>query len=387
MLEGRFRLTWGTPWRHALVCALLLAVIAAAAPVVAEETGSEELEATQDLLELTAGERDFVFMPIPISNPTVGTGLGLAGMLLYQLAPDASPSTTALMGFYTSSKTWGTGILQETYFAGNRHRLGGLLAYFNVNYDFYGVGQEPGDAGRYLPLNQNGLVFVPKYHLRVSDYAYLGVLYRFARIEAELKIDEADPPEWWNRPNPKWETRSSGLGFIVEYDSRDNHLNPQGGHFLDTSATFNAEWLGSDKQYQLYEGAYNYYWGMKPGHVLAYRLYTRVAAGNVPLFDLSYYGARSDLRGYSAGTYQDKFLLATQLEYRWSFYKKWGMVAFAGTGGVAPSLSDMDWGNGLPAAGIGIRYMASEEYATNIGIDYAVGVDGGVFYFRIGEAF
>jgi outer membrane protein assembly factor BamA len=366
---------------------LVGALCLASTPVLAGESDSEEVDTAKDILEVTSSGRDFVFMPIPIANPTVGAGLGLAGMFLYQLAPDASPSTTTIAGFYTSSKTWGTGVLQETYFAGNRHRLSGLLGYFSLNYDFYGVGQEPGEADRYLPLNQSGLFFVPEYHLRVSEHAYLGVLYRLARIESEIRIDETDPPGWWDRPNPTWETQSSGLGFIVEYDSRDNHLNPQGGHFLDTSITFNAEWLGSDKRYQIYEGSYNYYWGRKSGHVVAYRLHTRVAKGDVPIFDLSYYGERSDLRGYSAGTYQDNFLLCTQLEYRWRFHRKWGVVAFAGTGGVAPSISDMDWGNGLPSAGLGIRYMASEDYATNVGIDYAVGIDGGVFYFRIGEAF
>ncbi len=388
MSGARLQPRGATHARRALSLAALATVLClVSTPLPAEDSGSEEIDKAQDILELTAAERDFVFMPIPIANPTVGTGLGLAGMFLYQLAPDASPSTTVLMGFYTSSKTWGMGILQETYLAGNRHRLNGLLGYFNMNYDFYGVGQDPGEAGRYVPLNQSGLFFVPKYLARVSDHVYLGALYRFARVESEIKIDEADPPDWWSRPNPKWETTSSGLGFVVEYDSRDNHLNPQGGHFLDTSATFNAEWLGSAKQYQLYEVAYNYYWGMKPGHVLAYRLFTRSAKGDVPLFDLSYYGTRSDLRGYAGGTYQDKYLLATQLEYRWRFYKKWGLVAFAGTGGVAASPSDLDWGNGLPSAGVGIRYMASDEYDTNVGIDYAVGIDGGVFYFRIGEAF
>ncbi len=387
MLGGCSSFALGTPRRHVIVCALLLALVCAAAPVVAEESGGEEIEKAQDILELTGGERDFVFMPIPISNPTVGIGLGLAGMFLYQLAPDASPSTTTFGGFYTSSKTWGTGILQETYLAGNRHRINGMLGYFNINYDFYGVGQEPGEADRYLPMTQRGVFFVPEYLYRVSGHAYVGALYRLATVETELKIDELDLPEWWDFPNPKWRLLSSGLGLVVEYDSRDNHMNPSGGHFLDASATFNADFLGSDREYEIYEGAYNYYWGMKPGHVLAYRFYTRVVAGNVPLFDLSYYGTMADLRGYAAGTYQDKMMIVTQLEYRWRFYKKWGIVAFAGTGGVASSLSDMDWGNGLPAAGVGIRYMASEEYATNVGIDYAVGVDGGVFYFRIGEAF
>jgi hypothetical protein len=47
----------------------------------------------------------YVIMPIPISNPTVGTGLGLVSMIPYQAGENAPTSSTTLGGFYTSNES------------------------------------------------------------------------------------------------------------------------------------------------------------------------------------------------------------------------------------------------------------------------------------------
>ena len=49
------------------------------------------------------GKTDFVIMPIPISNPTVGTGLGAISMFLYKAGEKAPTSSTAFGGFYTNN--------------------------------------------------------------------------------------------------------------------------------------------------------------------------------------------------------------------------------------------------------------------------------------------
>ena len=81
-------------------------------------------------------------------------------------------------------------------------------------------------------------------------------------------------------------------------------------------------------------------------------------------------------------------MVALQAEYRRKVYKRWGAVAFAGTGSI--------WGNEnngeetfertwLPSVG---KIYGIKEKRINLRLDYAVGVDGnqGV-YFGIMEAF
>jgi hypothetical protein len=52
------------------------------------EKVSEQSEAASKLL----GEKRFFVMPIPISNPTIGTGLGVSAMQLFRAGMNGPPS-------------------------------------------------------------------------------------------------------------------------------------------------------------------------------------------------------------------------------------------------------------------------------------------------------
>jgi len=121
--------------------------------------------------------------------------------------------------------------------------------------------------------------------------------------------------------------------------------------------------------------------------VLALRAYGRFTAGRVPFFDLCLFGAGSDLRGYTAGQYRDRMMLAAQAEYRLELPKRFGLVAFAGVGEVAPSLGEFNTKDLLPSAGGGLRYTIATKNHVNLRLDYAVGKDSTALYFGVGEAF
>ena len=337
------------------------------------------------------GKTDFVIMPIPISNPTVGTGLGAVSMFLYKAGEKAPTSSTAFGGFYTNNDSWGVGVSQKTYLRGDRFRLNGVLGYGNINIDFSGIGTKLGNQGITIPVTWKGTFFVPDILVRFAGHFYGGLRYRFLEMETEVdlqKISVGGKPIF---PGVDWtaksKVRSSGIGPVLNYDSRDNTFFPHRGTFLDMNAIFASKSLGSDYDYQIYQGAYNTYFQIAETMTLAYRLYGRFTAGRVPLYDFSYFGAHNDLRGYAAGQYVDKLMIATQLEFRWKFWKRWGMVAFAGVGEVARDLRDLDLESLLPSAGAGLRYMVSENERVNLSIDYARAREGDAFYFYIGEAF
>ncbi len=58
------------------------------------EKMAEQAEAANEAL----GERRFFLMPVPISNPTIGTGLGVITMRLFQAGENAPPSSFMLGG-------------------------------------------------------------------------------------------------------------------------------------------------------------------------------------------------------------------------------------------------------------------------------------------------
>ena len=108
---------------------------------------------------------------------------------------------------------------------------------------------------------------------------------------------------------------------------------------------------------------------------------------HVPFFELCSFGSQGDLRGYESGRYRDRFMFATQAEYRLLLPHRLAVTAFGGVGEVAPSLGQLTTANLLPAAGVGLRFSLSSTYRLNYRVDYAIGKNGGTSIVNLGEAF
>ena len=349
------------------------------------EKVAEQAEAANEAL----GKKRFFLMPVPIHNPTIGTGLGAITMNLFQAGENARPSSVMLGGFWADSKSWAGGAGAMIYTKDDKYRLSGWVGYFDVNIEFFGVGSGAGDRGESITINQYGPFFAPRVLRRFANNLYLGVGYRLVTVTTAV----TNVPDWlpgniqdFLREGIK--VKSSGLGLVAEYDSRDNEFNSFKGNYLLLTSNFAREALGSDRDYEQYDAGYNHYAKVGKDGILAWRLTGCVTRGDAPFYDICLFGGEKDgIRGYIGGQYRDDVSVTTQLEYRWKFHKRWGMVAFAGVGQVAPSISEMDTDDLLPSYGVGIRFMASEEQRVNLGIDYARGKDSDAWYFRIKEAF
>jgi hypothetical protein len=347
-------------------------------------------EAVREVIKITPpaeeSKTDFVIMPIPIANPTIGAGLGGAAMFLYPVDSRSPVSSTTVGGLYTNNGTWAAGMSQKTFLSGDQYRLNGLFGYGNINLNFYGIGAEAGKRGNSIPITEKGIFLMPEMLTRVWDRLYGGLRYRFIQMETRFDPNQLHQNNINFEPTPAM-VKSSGIGLLLNYDSRDNPYNPYKGTFLDVNATFAAKALGGDSDYQLYQVAFNYYYRLADRMVLACRAFGKQTLGDVPLFDFSFFGVHNDLRGYPGGRYVDKMMFATQVEYRWNFWKRWGMVAFAGVGEVAPKMTELNTQDLLPSAGAGLRFMVSEKNRVNISVDYARGKEGDTVYFYIGESF
>jgi outer membrane protein assembly factor BamA len=312
-------------------------------------------------------------------------------MYLYKI-DEASPASNTMAGaLYTDTESWAAGIAQTTYFKADRYRANGVLGYGSFDLKFYGVGNTAGDRGEYIDINQKGVVFMPKFLRALTENLYGGIQYRFLEVDTTIRnLDVPDCPKCDKIQGILKNQLSimvSGVALLCDYDTRDNSYYPFHGTYFESSANFMDEAFGSDREYQIYEVSYSRYKELARDHVLALGAVGRLTFGDVPIFDLCLFGMNNYLRGYVGGQYRDEMMLAAQAEYRWRFYKRFGMVAFAGVGEVAPSIGDFNSENLLPSAGAGLRFMASEENRVNVGVDYAFGRDTDAFYFRIGEAF
>jgi outer membrane translocation and assembly module TamA len=80
-------------------------------------------------------------------------------------------------------------------------------------------------------------------------------------------------------------------------------------------------------------------------------------------------------------------MFAMQGEYRLELPKRFGVVGFAGLGGVARDWNDFRSDELLPAAGVGLRFVLDKTNHINYRIDFAYGREGHTLSIGVGEAF
>ena len=367
--------------RHLILVLFALLIVA---PAVAQY--EDLLEDEANLLDLLDDENknELVVAPIPIVNPTFGTGLALGGMYLYHLDEGSQPSFTAAGGAYTDSKSYAFGIGQTAYFKDDAWKIKGGAGVFDFNLPFYGIGRLPGDRDVSIPINQEGWAAGVRGLRRIKGDWYVGVQYWFLRITSTFDTTNLDidlPPAI------QLDSQVAGLGVMIEHDSRDNRFNTSSGALLNATWSDSAEAIGSDFNFTSGKADYNFYHQLKPGKVLAGRGTLCMTPGDAPFYALCKFGQGVDLRGYVGGRFRNERMATVQAEYRWRFAKKWGMVAFAGVGEVAESWGDFDLDDLLPSAGVGLRFKLSKTTGLNLSVDYAVGKDSDAWYFYVGESF
>jgi outer membrane protein assembly factor BamA len=309
-------------------------------------------------------------------------------MYLFDAGENAPKSSLLAGGFYTDNESWAGMLGTQTYLTDDKYRIKGWLGYLDFNVDFFGIGHDAGERGEPLSLERIGSFFVPSFLIRIADNLYVGPRYRFLDIETTADTQGLPPGHPLENFPARLKIKSSGLGIILNYDDKDGEFYPHHGSFLEVNTNFALKDLGSDLDYKQLQVGYSLFTEIGEQQVLAWRITGCQTGGNTPFFDLCLLGGMFDsIRGYVSGQYRDDLSLTTQLEYRWRFYKKLGMVAFGGIGQVADNLSGLNAENILPSIGAGIRFRVSEAQGVNVGIDYAKGKDSDAWYFRIGEAF
>jgi len=327
---------------------------------------------------------NYAFIPIVMYNNSFGMQFGAMANAYFDLNKKDTISPASSVSFFGSvftNKTVFVGLFNKFYFKEDRWRTKLGVGYGNIKFQTYfeypiGIPGLP-DGGEFVDY-QTQMTFIYGEGTRlVVDRLYLGL--RLVYSSVNTQFDAALVPDE--------ELNLFGFGLASEYDKRDNVLNPHIG-FNTTLKTFSFyEALGSTDTYHKINLAFNKYFPLNDKVTILARFFADVALGETVPFNGENVVGRDDLRGYSNGKYRSNQVYNIQSEYRWNFYKKWGMVAF---GGVAIATDDFRGTNSsglLPALGAGLRFKAIPSRNINIGIDLAVGKGDWGVYFRIGEAF
>ena len=328
-------------------------------------------------------DRRFVPVPIPISNPTLGTGLAAALLYLWPQKEDDTISPTSISGvggLYTSTNSWAAALFHQGYYARDRFRLQGVLGYADLNLKFYGIGNDSIFRDNPLEYGAKGTIFNPQARFQlpfISKDLYLGLQLYYLDVEVAFELSEILPI----LPNIAIGQKTVGLGPILTYDSRDNTKWPSTGNWLDLAVLDFGDYVGGDFDYLQYKLKWEQNFTVTDSMVLQYRFDGQLIDGRAPFYQLS----NINLRGIPWGVYADDVAVTLQGQARWEIFKRWSMLFFGGGGRVAEDVSDLGGSPTEFAGGTGFRYMIAPKTKLTIGADLAFSNGRAEFYIQLGD--
>lgn len=331
---------------------------------------------------------NFVAAPIPLSNPTLGTGLALGGGYLFKLDDQSASSFIGLGGFKTSNGSKGAAVGGSLNFGDGDWQVSALYGQALVNYDFYGVGREQDKYS--VPFEQTGTLASLSAGYQLFNDFYTGVNLRYLDTEVDIRLSELDISIGdiaIDLPDISDSFRLGMVGPYLEYDSRNDRFYPTEGQLATMKMNYGFSPDDEALSYQTYIADYASYLSVLSKDVIATRLTVCGVGGEVPFFDLCALGGTDNFRGYPVGQYLDRALMSVQSEYRGNFSERFGYVAFVGAAAVGDSFDDL--GRNFPAAGgLGLRIKLSKAFNLDFSIDGAINVEGETStYVYVGQRF
>ena len=351
------------------------------------------------------------FMPVPIiiTEPAVGEGLGLAALFFHppegyteeqsanagikvdEELPDIGPGTgsdpeadfvlpdvTAVAAAGTNNGTWLVGGGHFAHWKDDSVRYDGVIGYASINMKFFGLPGFP-DLTNGLDFNAEGLFIDQDISWRLKDsYFFLGAGYTFLQVDASFDLGQIIP----GLPTIGRTSRQSGLGIFLAYDSRDTIFTPSSGTEAEISATVNDKAIGSDFDYSRYDASLHKWWNPDPKWVPGLRFDLQYVDGDLPFYSVPFI----ELRGIPALRYQGEAVAVAETEVRWNFHPRVSAIGFLGIGVAAESFSDLDEAPSRATKGIGIRYMMARKLGMHVGIDVAQGPEDTYWYIQMGSA-
>ena len=383
--------------RSSATCGALAAVLAACAwtpPALAQdgagaEAAPEAPETPEAPNDRGSKKPQIIFAPVPFSSPSSGTGVAAGAVAFYN--PNGTPHQWITGGgvVWTSRGTKGIAAFHKMASTDDHFRLNATASFLDQESHFFGIGEEAGDRGDALTLQDKQFNVKTTATYRVFPNGFAGVRYQLGTHNARTDEDPDEPPSLTPPPpDDQLDSTLSVIGPAFTYDTTDSHTQPRSGIEIDASWVFGLDMLGNSFDHDKLMAEGHAYFSLSERTVLATSAQFCSADGDVPFYNLCMFGASADLRGYETGRYRDRASWAVQGELRHQFKPRWGGVAFIGVGGIAPSAGDLlDESNLLPAGGIGARYRPFKNNDVQLRVDVAVGKNDHGVYVGIGEAF
>ena len=300
--------------------------------------------------------------------------------------PGGRPSSIRIAATYTQLKQIVLAFLPELYLRNERYYYTGFYGYYRFPDKFWGAGGDTPDSAeeRY---RSNDFESSTSVQMRIAPGLYLGPLYEYQY----LSVDETDASGALRAgaiPGSRGGS-ASGLGVIVQHDTRDNTYQPASGFYNQLSAVSFGGSIGSEYTFErLTVDLRMYRRGLLRSHVIALQTYDVFISGEAPFQMLALLGGSYCMRGFYLGRYRDRTMITAQVEYRFPIVWRLGAAAFAGAGDARGDLHEFGVDRLKYSGGFGLRFMfdARERINARLDFGFASGGNAGI-YAMVLEAF
>ncbi|MEZ9301700.1 BamA/TamA family outer membrane protein [Vibrio breoganii] len=404
-----------TNFRHTSFAALLsLSVL----PSAAFASFTDPVDGRFDMGDYLA-DNAYGFLPVPIiiTEPAVGYGGGVAGLFLHEtdeeketrqrLAKESldggaqliPPAMTAVAAAGTENGTWviAAGHRRTWKEDSIRYMGGGAIGHANIDiYNDFG-GLLPPDKAFKFDTETDFAVLLQQIQFRLPNTNWLlGAKQTWSKSTLESSNGVIDKTLQFMDLD---ETNNSGLGLVLEYDSRDNMFFPTKGYSLNADYMWHRKEIGADHDYDTLSIEGQAFVPIGEKWIIAFAgSYDSISSDETMLTPTS--NPYIDLRGISSFRYQgDKVATAqTQLMYR--IDNRWTILGFYGVGHTRNETTGFDLGGcqsncftsktsstTVDAYGAGFRYQIARRYGLHMGVDLGFSDEEQALYFTVGTGF
>ena len=309
-------------------------------------------------------------------------GIGIVGSGFYKVNGCDStmqPSNVTIYGDVSTSKFVMVGLRGNTLFPGDKMRLNYNLSFYYQPTYVWGIGFDKCDVdSNKTKMNYRQVSLNVEYLVRLTKGFYAGACIRWKYVSARdfTRMDLVEDQDLT--------VRNYGIGFTLQYDTRDLITNAYSGIYLHLSQIFHPKWLWNKYSFSTTELNACYYHKVWKGGIVAGQYYTKFNFGSPAWATMSQFGDEGTMRGYYNGRYRDKHIMTAQVELRQHVWRRNGIAVWVGAGSVFhDSSSFKHW---LPNYGIGYRWEYKNRM--NVRLDFGLGKSGqNGFIFNINEAF
>ncbi|MCP4366729.1 MAG: BamA/TamA family outer membrane protein, partial [Deltaproteobacteria bacterium] len=288
--------------------------------------------------EVFAGPKKIEVKPFPVIEYSTETSLGLGALAVVTWREQEGrvedrPDSLSVVFYYTLKNQLFITATPDFYFNDQKGEIRFSASYSNIPTSYFGIGNEADidkdefDALEEPYTNESTALGLSLLHKMYQKFR-LGMNYHLSNSrlfdkEEDSRIDE-------DQLNGREDGLISGIGPVIDWDSRDNSFYPSSGGWYQFGMISYRDWLGSDFDYDRFTIDLRHFFTIKPNHIIAIQAIAEDISGDVPFYEL----ASPQIRGFDSRFFVDKKMVSSQVEYRFPITGRFSGTAFLGIGDV-----------------------------------------------------